>query len=240
MIEISQEEFENKIKEVIQGKKSKADLIKELKTDSRTLNNKIQELAAYNTELYDKFINIKPFRAKARDDIDFEALIIEMIKNSMFTADAAAKYGIGVKTIQRAVKRLEKENPDLIKIYKEIKKANKTGSEVPKELLDGIDELVQRPVKIAEINETRKKELESIENTFNERLEQYGTKEAAARSMGLTSNRIYKLLNELYRIKIEEDNKKSFRESIKTVPNVDNAPINNGELEEPNLEGVEK
>ena len=239
MIEISQEEFESKIKKVIQGEKSKTDLIKELQTDSRTLNNKIQELSAYNKELYIEFISIKPFKSKTRDDIDYEALVIEMIKKSMFTADAASKYGIGVRTIQRGVKKLQNENPELIEIYKEIKNANKTDSAVPVDLQDKIDNLVQRPVKVAEINETRRTELENIEKIFNERLEQYGTREAAARSMGLTANRIYKLLNELYRIKIEEHNK-SFREGIKVVPNPNNAPTNNGGSEEPDMKGVEK
>ena len=240
MIEISQEEFEMKIREVIKGKKSKSQLIKELKTDSRTLNNKIQKMSLYNRELYNELIKVKPFRAKTRNDIDYEALVIEMLKKCTYTIDVARKYRIGVRTIQRGVKKLEKENPDLIELYKAVKKANKTNSTVPIEIQYKIDELIARPVKIAEINETRKKELENIEKIFNERLETYKTKESAAQSMGLTANRVYKLLNELSRIKVEEE-AKSFRDKVKVVPNANNAPINNSvEQEEPSMEGVEK
>lgn len=240
MIKISQEEFEIKIKEIIQGKKSKADVIKELQTDSRTLNNKIQELVVYNIDLYNEFINKKPFKSKTRDDIDYEALVIKMVKHSMFTVEAAAQFDIGVRTIQRIVKRVEKDNPELIAIYRAVKKANKNNLKIPYETQKQIDELVERPVKITEINEKRKKELENIEKIFNERLEQYGTKEKAARSMGFTSNRIYKLLNELYRIKIE-DNTKKFREDIKVEQNINTAPINSEkEYREPSMEGVEK
>lgn len=240
MIKISQEEFEMKIKEVVQGKKSKTQLTKELETDSRTLNNKIQELSVYNKLLYDEYVSIKPFREKTRTDIDYEALVIEMIKNFTFTVDAAKKYDLGVRTIQRAVERLEKENPDLIALYKEIKKANKVKSDISDETKNKINELVQRPVKIAEVNETRKRELENIEAIFNERLEKYKVKETAAQSMGLTANRVYKLLNELYRIKIEEDSK-NFRNDIKVVPNENNKPKNNSEKQEgPNMEGVER
>ena len=61
-----------KIKEVIKGEKSKAGLTKELETNMRTLDNRIQELSVYNAELYKQLINKKPFRSKTRDDIRVE------------------------------------------------------------------------------------------------------------------------------------------------------------------------
>ena len=45
MKEMSKEEFYEKIKSVIRGEISTTKLVKELQTDSRTLNNKIQELS---------------------------------------------------------------------------------------------------------------------------------------------------------------------------------------------------
>lgn len=241
MIEISQEEFEQKVQEIIDGKLSRKQLTKLLKTDTRTLNNKIQELVVYNSDLYMEFIKKFPYKSKERTDIDYEALVIEIIKNGMTSAEAVAKYNIGERTITRKVKALEKENPYLIEIYREVKKNNKNNIVESKELREKIEGLVSRPVKISEINETRRKELEELEKTFNSRC-QYVSKEEAARSMGLTANRMYKLLNELYRIKIEENAKKNneenstFKDSLK----VSNIPITKGiTSEEKNLDEKE-
>lgn len=220
MIEISQEEFEQKVQEVIDGKLSRQQLTKLLKTDTRTLNNKIQELVVYNSDLYMEFIKKFPYKSKERNDIDYEALVIEIVKTSMTTSAAVEKYNIGERTITRKVKALEKENPYLIEIYREVKKNNRNNVVETKDLKEKIDRLVSRPVKISELNEIRKKELEELEKTFNSRC-QYVSKEEAARSMGLTANRMYKMLNELYRIRIEENTKKNnegnstFKDSLK-------------------------
>ena len=220
MIEISQKDFESKIQDIIDGKITRGQLTRDLETDTRTLNNKIQELSVYNESLYIPLIKKFPQRSKEPDDIDYEALIIEIIKTSMTSAEAANKYNIGERTITRRVKDLEKENPYLIEIYREIKRNNKNNLKASEELETKIENLVPRTVKIGDINDARKRELEEIEATYNLRC-QYVSKEQAARSMGLTSNRIYKLLNELYRIKIEEEhkkkieNEKTFKESLK-------------------------
>ena len=58
MKEITQEEFESIVKDIIAGKKSKAMVIKELHTEARTLNNKIQELSMLNPELYEEFVKV--------------------------------------------------------------------------------------------------------------------------------------------------------------------------------------
>lgn len=241
MIEISQEEFEQKVQEVIDGKLSRQQLTKLLKTDTRTLNNKIQELVVYNSDLYMEFIKKFPYKSKERTDIDYEALVIEIIKTGMTTAEAVTKYDISERTITRKVKALEKENPYLIEIYREVKKNNRNNLVESKDLREKIESLVSRPVKISEINETRKKELEELEKTFNSRC-QYVSKEEAARSMGLTANRMYKMLNELYRIRIEENAKKNdeenstFKDSLK----VSNIPITKGiTSEEKNLDEKE-
>lgn len=226
MIEISQEDFESKIQEVIEGKTTRANLIIELKTDSRTLNNRIQELSAYNPDLYLSFIKKYPYESRGRDDIDYEALIIEIIKGGLYTVDAARKYHLGIRTIQRRVNDIEKENPDLIAIYKEIKRNNKNNIPASPKLEEKIAQLVERPVKIGEINETRKKQLEELEAIFNKRCE-YVSKEDAAKSMGTTAAGIYKALNILYRIKIEEAHRKkvqseklTFKESLKVSSSI--------------------
>ena len=206
MINLSREEFEKYIDALIDEKYSKADLVKLLQTDYRTLNNKIQELVMTNPELYLRYIKKYPYRQKERDDIDYEALVIEAIKTGIYAQDMANKYGIGVRTIQRKVTKLEKENPELVELYRIVRQNNKisapTGTLTP-EVMGKIDSLVRRPVKVSDINESRRTYLLEIEKTFYERKEQYGTVASAARSMGTTPNRIYKLLNELYRIELE-------------------------------------
>lgn len=239
MIEISQEEFEQKVQEIIDGKLSRKQLTKILKTDTRTLNNKIQELVVYNSDLYMEFIKKFPYKSKERTDIDYEALVIEIIKNSMTAAEVESKYNISARTVTRKVKALEKENPYLIEIYREVKKNNKNNIVESKELREKIEGLVSRPVKISEINETRRKELEQLEKTFSSRW-QYVSKEEAARSMGLTANRMYKLLNELYRIKIEENTKKmsgkksTFKDSLKvsSIPTTNSTTSEENNLDE--------
>lgn len=236
MIEISQEDFESKIQDVIEGKTTRANLIIELKTDSRTLNNRIQELSAYNSDLYLRFIKKYPYESRGRDDIDYEALIIEIIKGGLHTVDAARKYNLGIRTIQRRVNDIQKENPSLIEIYKQIKINNKNNIPVSLELEEKISQLVERPVKLEAINEKRKRQLEELEEIFNRRC-QYVSKEDAAKSMGLTANRMYKLLNELYRIKIEENHKKesesdqtTFKESLKVSSITTNSDTNGEDI----------
>ena len=74
--------------------------------------------------------------------------------------------------------------------------------------------------------ERRRQELLKLEKEYQDLCMQVG-KEKAAKKLGFTQNRIYKLLNELYRIEIErhakqiEDNQrketegKKYRESMK-------------------------
>lgn len=217
MKQITDEEFYESIEKIIRGESSRAKLIKELETDSRTLNNKIQELVIYNPELYSRFIEKFPYRTKVRNDIDFEALAIEIIKNGTTTFQASKKYNIGERTIRRRMKELAKENPYLAGIYNEVKENNKHSRKNSLILQDEISKLTLRPVKISGINEVREKQLEEIENIFNRRC-QIVSKEEAAKSMGMTANRVYKLLNELYRIRIESKNaskEKAFKESLK-------------------------
>lgn len=215
MKQITDEEFYESIEKIIRGESSRAKLIKELETDSRTLNNKIQELVIYNPELYSRFIKKFPYRTKTRDDIDFEALAIEITKNGTTTFQASKKYNIGERTIRRRMKELAKENPYLAEIYNEVKENNKHSRSNSLELQDKISKLILRPVQISEINETREKQLEEIERVFNKRC-QIVSKEEAAKSMGMTANRVYKVLNELYRMRIERKSKnQNFKDTLK-------------------------
>ena len=218
MIDISQKDFESKIQDLISGKTSKVKLAAELRTDIRALTNKIiRDISINNPDLYIEYIKKYPYKQKERDDLDFEAMVIEMIKERTLTVDVANKYKVGVRTIQRRVNKLEEENPYLIEIYKKVKSSNKNNTPLSIELEEQIAKLVRRPVILTEQNSTRKKHLEEIERIFNNRCN-FLTKQDAAESMGTTMNKIYKSLNELYRIRIEENYsnmEQSFRESLK-------------------------
>ncbi len=167
-----------------------------------------------------------------------------MIKERTHTIDAANKYNVGVRTIQRRVNQLEKENPYLISIYKEVKKNNKNNIPLTEDIEEKISKLVSRPVKISEINDTRREQLEEIERIYNKRC-QYLSKTQAAESMGFSINRIYKSLNELYRMRIEENYTKmegSFKESLKVdvQPQPNTLSNNDEKVEQIVKEGEEK
>ena len=217
MKEMSKEEFYEKIRSVIRGEISTTKLAKELQTDSRTLNNKIQELSVYNPELYNEYVEKFPYKSKSRDDIDFEALAIQIVKENMTMKTVEEKYNVGERTVRRRIEALKKENPYLYGIYKEVKENIKHFKKNSPELQSKIGDLVSRTVKVSELNEKRQKELEEIEAVFQNRCK-YVSKEEAAKNMGMTANRIYKLLNELYRIRIEKENstrKTTFKDTLK-------------------------
>lgn len=244
MIKISAEEFEARIQDVIEGKLSRMELVQEIETDIRTLNKKIiEEIGVNNPDLYIEYIKKFPYKQKERDDIDYEALIIEMVKNRTHTVSAAIKYNIGIRTIQRKVNAVGKENPYLFRIYKEVKQLNKNEMPIPFELQERIDKLVSRPVKINELNFSRRKELEEIERIYNNRC-QYISRLEASESMGFSKHRIYKSLNDLYRMRVEENYTKmedTFKESLKVdVSQQDTLSKNNNVEAQIEKEGEEK
>ena len=217
MKEMSKEEFYEEIRSVIRGEITITKLAKKIKTDFRTLNNKIQELSVYNPELYNEYVEKFPYKSKSRDDIDFEALAIEIVKENMTMKTVEEKYNVGERTVRRRIETLKKENPYLYGIYKEVKENIKHSKKNSPELQSKIGDLVSRTVKVSELNEKRQKELEEIEAVFQNRCK-YVSKKEAAKSMGMTANRIYKLLNELYRIRIEKENltrKTTFKDTLK-------------------------
>ena len=105
MIKISQKEFETKIQDVIDGKTTRTRLLSELHTDRINLNNKIQELVIYNPKLYEAFINKFPYRPVKYTHIDYEALIIDILKNGYTRREWDVVYeGVSSRTIQRKIK----------------------------------------------------------------------------------------------------------------------------------------
>ena len=80
MKNISNSELEALIQSLIDGKITRKNLAKELETDLRTLHKKIVEVSQTNPELYKKYIEVFPYQPKVRDDLDYEALLIDIMR----------------------------------------------------------------------------------------------------------------------------------------------------------------
>ena len=64
MRQVSQEEFERYVEEMIAGNMSRIALAQLMETDLRTLKNKLQEVVATNPALYQRYIEKFPYKPK--------------------------------------------------------------------------------------------------------------------------------------------------------------------------------
>ena len=64
MEQISQEEFERYVEAIIRGDMSRTQVIKELQTEARTLNNRIHELILTNPELHRRYVEKHPYKPR--------------------------------------------------------------------------------------------------------------------------------------------------------------------------------
>jgi len=234
MIEITQKDFENKIEQVIRGETTRTKLIKELKIDKVTLNNKIQELITCNPELYYSFIKKFPYIPREYTHINWRAMLIDIMKRGYTKSEAEEQYGISNRTIARKVYKVQESDEAIVSLYREVSKYRKMQKKLPEELQKKINELPEEEVFVGGIYDKRVEELLELEKKYNDELLKGESVKNASANCG--KSRVSKPLNTLYRIKIEE----SFRKDIKVVPNSSNAPTNNDGSEEPNMEGVEK
>lgn len=221
MKEITEAEFEEHIREVIAGKKSRVKLTEELQTDWRTLNKKIQLLSIENPELYRQFIEKCSYKPREITSIPLKTMLNEFLKTGIRMQDLADKYGIGERTLRRKIDALKKsDNPEDVKLYylcKETAYSRAHGKKTPQRLQSQIESLDMEPEEIQEDDvEKRRQMLLSIEKQYND-LCMTMSKTEAAKAMGYTSNRIYKLLNELYCMQIQSNTKKRFKDQIKVA-----------------------
>lgn len=232
MKKLTQQEFEELIRQIIDGKRSETSVIKELKTESRTFNNKIQELSLNNPELYYEFIRVRPYKPKERKDINIRGFAIEVLKTGITVEEMCSKYNIGRRTISRKILQLKnsekKEDIKLYELYKRIADKKSRSQELSYEDIFEINALEAEDVIGMNNVERRRQELLKLEKEYQDLSMQVG-KEEAARRLGYTQNRIYKLLNELYRIEIERNGAKRT-----------NQPINQGNDEKDSRNGVKE
>ena len=80
MKKIRNEEFESLILDLINHKITRKELARMLGIDLRTLHRMIMEFSDTNPELYEKYIGELAYKPKERTDIDFKALVIDIMK----------------------------------------------------------------------------------------------------------------------------------------------------------------
>lgn len=230
MKNISKDEFKQAIRRLINGEITKVKLAKELETDPRTLDNRIQELSATDPELYYEYVDVLPYKQKGIDHIDFEALVIYMLKNGCTADETAQKFGVSRRTINRRINDLE--NKELREMYREVADNRKHGRNNGVELDRKISELEPREVIKGGVNDRRKRELLAIESRFNKLCETMD-KTQAAKTMGYGDrDRLYKLMYELYKLEIEEEHKKVNKEQPKEEDKDKNKKAKRPELED--------
>ena len=205
MIEISQKEFENKIQQVIKGKTTRTKLIKELKIDRVTLNNKIQELLVYNPDLYHDFITRFPYIPREYTHINWRAMLIDIMKKGYTKHEAEEQYSISSRTISRKVYEVEKDDEDIVSLYREVSSYRRKQKELPQKLQQEVDSLQEEEIFLGGIYDKRTQELLELEKKYNEELAKGKSKNVASTNCGI--NKVDKTLNTLYRIKIENTNK---------------------------------
>lgn len=222
MKEITDSEFEQLMLEVIEGKKSRVKLAEELQTDWRTLNKKIQLLSMTNPELYKRFVEKYPYKPKEITAIPLKTMLYEFLKTGIKMQDLADKYGISERTLRRKIDALKKSDDpkdrELHDICKQTAYNRAHGKKMNFELQRKIEELEIQEEEIKQDDkEKRRQQLLQIEKHYNE-LCRIMPKEKAAEAMGYTYSRVYKLLDELYCMEIQNHALQSFKADIKVNP----------------------
>lgn len=221
MKQVSQVEFEKLIQDLIEGKTTREKLAKILETDIRTINYKIRQLSEQNPSLYEEYVKKFPYRPKTRDDIDYEALVIKIMKDSENLDKMEVKYGISKRTISRRIKDLEKTNPELIKLYREYAECVRRCERLPNDLQMKINQLPEKTVILSEVTEKKEVELRATLQKFEELVKSGMSKAEAARTLGYDGYpTIWKKQQEFARIEAEKKAKESsaskdFRQSMK-------------------------
>ena len=205
MIEISQKEFEAKVQDIIDGKTTRANLIVELKIDRITLNTKIQELAVYNPELYRAFVIKFPYRPREYTHIDYEAVIIDILKNGYKRREWDDVYGVDSRTINRRIYDVEASNPELVALYREVSEYRKKQMQLPQDLMDRVEKLESKEIFLGDICDKRRTELLEMERKYVDAILEGKSAVDASETVG--KGRASKSIDTLSRIELERRTK---------------------------------
>lgn len=210
MIKISQQEFEAKVQDIIDGKTTRTQLQIDLRADKNTLNNKIQELVVYNPKLYRAFVQKFPYRPREYTHIDYEALLVDIMKNGYTRREWDEVYGISSRTIIRKIYCIEDENPELISLYREVSSYRKMQKALPEHLQIKVDMLQEKKIFHGGIYDKKREELLAQEKQYNEKLLQGKGVAEASKEVG--RGRMSKAIDTLNRIEIETSTRKEISE----------------------------
>ena len=124
---IKDEELEKSIIEYIRGEKTLEEIAKEKKVHIQTLNEKIEDFInnRADKELRKRFLEYQERKYPDYSHINFEALVLEMVKRDLTQIKIAKQYNIPPRTIGRKIEDIkEKEEKQLgeTPIYKILKK----------------------------------------------------------------------------------------------------------------------
>ena len=237
MKEVSQEKFEEDIKSVIEGKVSLKQLVKKYITSYDYIHQKILELSYTNRSLYERYIEKFPYKPKTNQNISARGIVIELIKSKATIGKLSDKYGIPARTIDRRIKSLEAEDPELYSLYKRYRK-NPKDEQIDSE----IRSIPYEPV-ISEMSsvELKESEIRGIIESY-EKIIADGTvkKEDAARQLGYTPQQIAVMKQKLIRIAREGEVKTSGAKSFRKSYEVEKKEMKSTEVDStksvPNLE----
>ena len=212
MSKITIEQIEESVRRLLNGETTKRQLIKELDTSMRTLNNEITKLSLYNAELYKKYVDKFPYKPK-EIVVDIETLAVRVITNGL--QETSKQTGISVRTISRKVKTLEKTNPELYSLY-----ANRSKPMTDEERVKfnaKVSEFYStKPITRNEIDE-KERELTTILQDFEEKVQSGMSKAQAARELGFDGYpTIYKKYKELDRLRVEKETRETDKPVEKT------------------------
>lgn len=119
MKQISDKQWKKNITDLIEDKMTRVELAKKLKTDYRTLNNEIiLFLKEKDTDLLQRFIEKFPYQPKTKENINYEALLIQILKNNQKVIDILEHYNIPERTYRRKINKVGTENNQLYQVYK--------------------------------------------------------------------------------------------------------------------------
>ena len=245
MKDVSQEQFEIDIESVIEGKVSLKQLVLKYRTSYDYIHQKILELSYTNITLYERYIEKFPYKPKINENISARGIVIELIKSKSTIGQLSDKYGIPARTIDRRIKSVEAEDPELYALYKRYRK-NPKDEQIDREIRSVPYEPVISEMSSVELKEST---IRGIIGSYKEIIAD-GTvkKEDAARQLGYTPQQIAVMQQKLIRIAREQEVKtsgaKSFRESFKvdkngmnTIKVDDRSSIKNIEKEDDELGG---
>lgn len=219
MIKINQQDFENIVRKIISGETTRVKVAKELKTDRVTLNNRIQELAGYNPDLYEEFIKKFPYKPRKYTHIDWRAMLIDIMKKGYTKFQAEEQYEISNRTIARKV--YEVDDKYIVSLYRTVSTYRKRQKPLPFELQEKIDELPEQEVFIGGICDKREEELNKLEQDYTAKLRQGEKATEASAKCG--KSRATKDINTLYRIKIEKNTIQQQKENSSSKKQLNNS-----------------